>query len=177
MYVTTGFALLGLSYGQTAGAVTSRLGTRYRYTGLHLPHLGPVDEQRRDGAHRPRQKVEADAGEPVLFGESAIGQTMYVTTGFALLGLSYGQTAGAVTSRVEADAGEPVLGRQAERHERREAGAEQPGEVGGERRASTLAPLIFGESAIGQTMYVTTGFALLGLSYGQTMVHTAPDKR
>ncbi len=37
--------------------------------------------------------------------------------------------------KVEADAGEPVLRRQAERDERREAGAEQPGEVGGERRA------------------------------------------
>lgn len=36
MYVTIGFALLGLSYGQTAGAVTSRLGTRYRYTGAAL---------------------------------------------------------------------------------------------------------------------------------------------
>ncbi|RVU21651.1 MFS transporter [Methylobacterium oryzihabitans] len=39
---------------------------------------------------------------PLIFGESAIGQTMYVTTGFALLGLSYGQTAGAVTSRLGA---------------------------------------------------------------------------
>ena len=36
MYVTIGFGLLGLSYGQTAGAVTSRLGARYRYTGAAL---------------------------------------------------------------------------------------------------------------------------------------------
>lgn len=37
---------------------------------------------------------------PLLFGENAIGQTIYVNTGFALLGLSYGQTSGAVTSRL-----------------------------------------------------------------------------
>lgn len=37
---------------------------------------------------------------PLVFGESAIGQTMYVTVGFGLLGLSYGQTAGAVTARL-----------------------------------------------------------------------------
>ena len=36
IYVTIGFMLLGLSYGQTAGAVTSRLGSRYRYTGAAL---------------------------------------------------------------------------------------------------------------------------------------------
>ena len=36
MYVTVGFGLMGLAYGQTAGAVTSRLGTRYRYTGAAL---------------------------------------------------------------------------------------------------------------------------------------------
>ena len=36
MYVTIGFGLMGLAYGQTAGAVTSRLGTRYRYTGAAL---------------------------------------------------------------------------------------------------------------------------------------------
>ncbi|WP_430911661.1 MFS transporter [Methylobacterium sp. sgz302541] len=36
MYVTIGFMLLGLAYGQTAGAVTSRLGARYRYTGAAL---------------------------------------------------------------------------------------------------------------------------------------------
>ncbi|WP_342148064.1 MFS transporter [Methylorubrum sp. SB2] len=36
IYVNIGFMLLGLSYGQTAGAVTSRLGTRYRYTGAAL---------------------------------------------------------------------------------------------------------------------------------------------
>lgn len=36
MYVTIGFGLLGLSYGQTAGAVTSKLGRRYRYTGAAL---------------------------------------------------------------------------------------------------------------------------------------------
>ncbi len=37
---------------------------------------------------------------PLIFGESAIGQTIYVNVGFMLLGLSYGQTAGAVTSRL-----------------------------------------------------------------------------
>lgn len=37
---------------------------------------------------------------PLLFGESAIGQTIYVTIGFMLLGLAYGQTAGAVTARL-----------------------------------------------------------------------------
>ncbi|GJE59974.1 MFS transporter [Methylobacterium trifolii] len=37
---------------------------------------------------------------PLIFGESAIGQTMYVTVGFMLMGLAYGQTAGAVTSRL-----------------------------------------------------------------------------
>ena len=36
IYVNTGFALLGLSYGQTSGAVTSRLGKRFRYTGAAL---------------------------------------------------------------------------------------------------------------------------------------------
>ena len=36
IYVTIGFMLLGLSYGQTAGAVTARLGARYRYTGAAL---------------------------------------------------------------------------------------------------------------------------------------------
>jgi MFS family permease len=36
IYVNAGFALLGLSYGQTAGAVTSRLGARFRYTGAAL---------------------------------------------------------------------------------------------------------------------------------------------
>ncbi|GLS45774.1 MFS transporter [Methylobacterium brachythecii] len=39
---------------------------------------------------------------PLIFGESAIGQTMYVNVGFMLLGLAYGQTAGAVTSRLGA---------------------------------------------------------------------------
>ena len=37
---------------------------------------------------------------PLIFGETAIGQTVYVNIGFMLLGLSYGQTAGAVTSRL-----------------------------------------------------------------------------
>ena len=37
---------------------------------------------------------------PLLFGESAIGQTIYVTTGFMLLGLAYGQSSGAVTARL-----------------------------------------------------------------------------
>ncbi|GEP09331.1 MFS transporter [Methylobacterium gnaphalii] len=37
---------------------------------------------------------------PLIFGESAIGQTIYVNVGFMLLGLAYGQTAGAVTSRL-----------------------------------------------------------------------------
>ena len=37
---------------------------------------------------------------PLIFGENAIGQTIYVMVGFGLLGLSYGQTAGAVTSRL-----------------------------------------------------------------------------
>jgi MFS family permease len=37
---------------------------------------------------------------PLIFGESAIGQTMYVTVGFMILGLAYGQTAGAVTARL-----------------------------------------------------------------------------
>lgn len=36
IYVNTGFALLGLSYGQTSGAVTSRLAPRFRYTGAAL---------------------------------------------------------------------------------------------------------------------------------------------
>ncbi|WP_375454313.1 MFS transporter [uncultured Methylobacterium sp.] len=39
---------------------------------------------------------------PLVFGESAIGQTMYVTIGFMLMGLAYGQTAGAVTARLGA---------------------------------------------------------------------------
>ena len=37
---------------------------------------------------------------PLIFGENAIGQTIYVNIGVMLLGLSYGQTAGAVTSRL-----------------------------------------------------------------------------
>ncbi|MGY2046595.1 MFS transporter [Methylobacterium sp. JK268] len=36
IYVNAGFALLGLSYGQSSGAVTSRLAQRYRYTGAAL---------------------------------------------------------------------------------------------------------------------------------------------
>ena len=35
---------------------------------------------------------------PLLFGDSQAGQTVYVIIGFGLLGLSYGQTAGAVAS-------------------------------------------------------------------------------
>jgi MFS family permease len=35
---------------------------------------------------------------PLLFGDSLAGQTIYVIIGFGLLGLSYGQTAGAVAS-------------------------------------------------------------------------------
>jgi len=35
---------------------------------------------------------------PLLFGDSLAGQTIYVILGFGLLGLSYGQTAGAVAS-------------------------------------------------------------------------------
>ena len=35
---------------------------------------------------------------PLLFGDSLAGQTVYVIIGFGLLGLSYGQTAGAVAS-------------------------------------------------------------------------------
>ncbi len=36
IYVNAGFALLGLSYGQSSGAVTSRLDQRFRYTGAAL---------------------------------------------------------------------------------------------------------------------------------------------
>ena len=36
IYVNAGFALLGLSYGQSSGAVTSQLDQRYRYTGAAL---------------------------------------------------------------------------------------------------------------------------------------------
>ncbi|GJE29273.1 MFS transporter [Methylobacterium organophilum] len=36
IYVVVGFGLLGLSYGQTAGAVSSNFGSRYRYTGSAL---------------------------------------------------------------------------------------------------------------------------------------------
>ncbi len=38
---------------------------------------------------------------PLLFEENAIGQTVYVNAGFALLGLSYGQSSGAVTARLD----------------------------------------------------------------------------
>ena len=37
---------------------------------------------------------------PLLFGESAIGQTVYVTIGFMVMGLAYGQASGAVTARL-----------------------------------------------------------------------------
>ncbi|WP_187471131.1 MFS transporter [Luteimonas viscosa] len=36
VFVLLGFLLLGLSYGQAAGAVTANFGTRYRYTGAAL---------------------------------------------------------------------------------------------------------------------------------------------
>jgi MFS family permease len=36
IYVNAGFALLGLSYGQSSGAVTSQLNRRFRYTGAAL---------------------------------------------------------------------------------------------------------------------------------------------
>jgi MFS family permease len=36
VFILVGFALLGLSYGQAAGAVTANLGARYRYTGAAL---------------------------------------------------------------------------------------------------------------------------------------------
>ncbi|MCG7360374.1 MFS transporter [Roseomonas sp. ACRSG] len=38
---------------------------------------------------------------PLIIEENAIGQTIYVNAGFALLGLSYGQSSGAVTSRLD----------------------------------------------------------------------------
>jgi len=38
---------------------------------------------------------------PLIVEENAIGQTIYVNAGFALLGLSYGQSSGAVTSALE----------------------------------------------------------------------------
>lgn len=38
---------------------------------------------------------------PLVIEENAIGQTIYVNAGFALLGLSYGQSSGAVTSRLD----------------------------------------------------------------------------
>ena len=38
---------------------------------------------------------------PILFGDSEVGQTIYVVVGFGLLGLSYGQTAGAVSSNFD----------------------------------------------------------------------------
>ncbi len=38
---------------------------------------------------------------PLIFGDSEIGQTIYVIVGFGLLGLSYGQTSGAVTSNLD----------------------------------------------------------------------------
>ena len=40
-------------------------------------------------------------GAPLLFGDSAAGQTIYVIIGFGLLGLSYGQAAGAVASNFD----------------------------------------------------------------------------
>jgi MFS family permease len=38
---------------------------------------------------------------PLIIEENAIGQTIYVNAGFLLLGLSYGQSSGAVTSQLE----------------------------------------------------------------------------
>jgi MFS family permease len=38
---------------------------------------------------------------PLIFEENAIGQTIYVNAGFTLLGLSYGQSSGAITSRLD----------------------------------------------------------------------------
>jgi MFS family permease len=38
---------------------------------------------------------------PLIFEENTIGQTIYVNAGFALLGLSYGQSSGAVTARLD----------------------------------------------------------------------------
>ena len=38
---------------------------------------------------------------PLIVEENAIGQTIYVNAGFALLGLSYGQSSGAVTSQLD----------------------------------------------------------------------------
>jgi MFS family permease len=38
---------------------------------------------------------------PLIIEENAIGQTIYVNAGFALMGLSYGQSSGAVTSRLD----------------------------------------------------------------------------
>jgi MFS family permease len=35
-YIIIGFAILGLSFGQASGAVSSRFGQRYRYTGSAL---------------------------------------------------------------------------------------------------------------------------------------------
>ncbi|GJE15548.1 MFS transporter [Methylobacterium marchantiae] len=40
--------------------------------------------------------------------------------------------------------------------------------IGAFSLASILAPLLFGDSETGQTIYVLVGFGLLGLSYGQT---------
>ena len=40
-------------------------------------------------------------GAPLLFGDSLAGQTMYVIVGFGLLGLSFGQTSGAVASNFD----------------------------------------------------------------------------
>jgi len=36
LFIVLGFALLGLSYGQAAGAVTANFATKYRYTGAAL---------------------------------------------------------------------------------------------------------------------------------------------
>ncbi len=40
-FILIGFALLGLSYGQAAGAVTANFGRRYRYTGAALTSDSP----------------------------------------------------------------------------------------------------------------------------------------
>ncbi|KQQ40574.1 arabinose ABC transporter permease [Methylobacterium sp. Leaf125] len=42
----------------------------------------------------------ASIAAPIVFGDSELGQTIYVLIGFGLLGLSYGQTSGSVTANL-----------------------------------------------------------------------------
>ncbi|MGU3362615.1 MFS transporter [Methylobacterium sp. M6A4_1b] len=42
----------------------------------------------------------ASIAAPIIFGDSELGQTIYVLIGFGLLGLSYGQTSGSVTANL-----------------------------------------------------------------------------